>query len=218
MAIQRVSLIAAKSRVISALNAGTASAYGLTVSDERRAAGEIEAAILGADARICRAIAARKGDGYRSLFLDVSASIPYGAVIPDHIGPVEQVVIKHASADPDYKPGKTDPELSLDDIVDWRANGAALYGAAHDAAGSPVAGFYREVGNQLFYTGSDAKAYLANIIRTGAPQAPEVYEDAVVGLALEDLLKEGDSGGALVQNLIAAGRAQLAALEMREAA
>lgn len=222
MAITRVDIFVATARAISALNAGTASAFDGTVADERRATGEIEAAILAADARVCRARASRYGDGYRSLFLALSASIPHGSVIPDHLGPIEQVVIKHASADSAYKAGKTDPFLTLADIENWRAQGAALYGAAHDASGSAVAGYYREVGGQLFYTGSDAKAYLANFTRTSSCQAPEVDEDMVVGLALESLLKEGDSGGALVQNMIAAARAQLSALEapaaLREAA
>jgi hypothetical protein len=212
MAVTRCSLSTLTSRAVSALNAGVAATYGTTLADDRRSAGEITAAILAADARVCTARAKRWGDGYRSLFLGDSGSIPHAGKIPDHLGPIEQVVIKHASGDSDYKAGKTDESLTLGDVENWRANGVAVYGAAHDAAESVIAGFYKEVGLQLFYTGSDAKAQIANVARTGACQAPEVDEDMVLGLALESLIKEGDRGD-VVATLIKSAQAQIAALE-----
>jgi hypothetical protein len=217
MAITRCTLSTLKSRAISALNAGTAATYGTTVADDRRSSGEIEAAILASDARVCRARASNPADELlRPLLLSLSASITHAGAIPEHLGPVEQVLIKHASADSDYKAGKTDDSLTLADIENWRAYGSALYGAAHNAAGAAVAGFYLKRGNQLFYTGYDAKVYLATFTRSGACQAPDIDEDTVLGLALEDLIKEGDTGS-VVATLIQAARTEYARLEGAQA-
>lgn len=212
MAITRCDLTVLTKRAVSALNAGVAAVYGTTLDDDRRSPGEITAAILGADARVCRARGSNPADELlRPLLLSLSASIPHAGVIAEHLGPVDQVLIKHASADSDYKAGKTDEFLTLADIEEWRALGAALYGAAHAAADSTVAGFFIKRGNQLFYTGHDAKAYLATFTRTGACQAPDVDEDTVLGLALEDLIKEGDAAP-VVATLISAAKADYAQL------
>ena len=213
MAINRCSLATLTSRAISALNAGTASTYGTTIADDRRASGEITAAILAADARVCRARGSNPQDELlRPLLMTLSESIPHGGLIPEHLGPVDEILIKYGAGDSDYKAGKTDASLTLADIENWRSLGPTLYGAAHNASSSAVSGYYLKRGNQLFYTGQDAKAYIATFTRSGACQAPDIDEDTVLGLALEDLIKEGDVGS-VVGTLIAAARADFARLE-----
>jgi hypothetical protein len=209
MPVTRCNLATVRGRLIAAVNAAPAATWATTITaadDPRRNETELTNIILAADARICAARAARVGDGYRSLFLALSASIPHGGVIPDHIGPIEQVVIRHVATDSVYKAGKFDPHLTLDDIERWRAN-LGSYGAAHDAAGSVLSGYYIRRGSQLFYTGNDAKAQIATFVRSGACQAPETDEDMLVGLALGDAIKEGDTIGGIAP-LIAQAQAE----------
>lgn len=196
MPVARCSLVTVHGRLIAAVNAAPAATWATTISatnDGRRNDTELDNIILAADARICAARAAKVGDGYRTLFTSLSVSIPHGGVIPDHLGPVEQVTIKYATSDSDYRAGKFDAALTLDDIERWRANVGGRYGAAHDAANSVLSGYYIRRGSQLFYTGSDAKALIATFTRTGACQAPEVDEDMLLGLSLGDAIKEGDT-------------------------
>jgi hypothetical protein len=208
-----------RGRLIQALNAGQASTWTTTLAsvpawqaDDRRSDTEIDKAVLAADARVCVARASTLGDGYRSLFLNDSGSIVHGAKIPDHLGPIEQVVIQHVSGGT-FKAGKFDEHLELADIENWRENVGGIYGINHDASGSSISGFYIEHGSQLFYTGSDAKCLIANVTRTSACQAPEVDEDIVFGIALGNLLKEGDAG--LHAEAIRDAREELARIEMR---
>lgn len=168
MAITRCDLSVLIGRAIAALNAAPASTWVLSISsddDRRRNTIELLRAIIAADARVCRAHAATLGDGYRSLFLSQTIDIDHGGDIPDHIGPVEQVRIKYISADSDYKAGKFDEHLSLADIERWRANVGSLYGANHNAANSVLSGFYRQEGNQVFFTGYRLVAKIANFSR-----------------------------------------------------
>ncbi len=217
MAVTRCDLATVRGRYIAAVNAATAGAWTTTVGsadDLRRNTTEIINIILGADARICAARAARVGDGYRSLFLGDSGSIAHGGVIPDCLGPPEQFVIKQASSDPDYKAGKFDDSLTLADIERWRSNTGGRYGAAHNAAGSVLSGFYIRRGKLLFYTGADAKCQIATFIRTPICQAPESDETMLLGLSLGDGLKEGDTGPMLA-TIIADARAEYASLVQR---
>lgn len=195
MAITRCDLATVRGRLIALLNSAPASTWATTISatdDARRNTTELTNIVLAADARICEARASCVGDGYRSLFLALSASIAHGGVIPDHLGPIEQVVIQHVAAG-DYLPGRFDPDLTLDDIVRWRANTDSHYGPNHNAALSALSGFYLRRGSQLFYTGNDAKAQIATFTRSGACQAPETDEDMLLGLALGAAFKEGDA-------------------------
>lgn len=231
MAITRVTLATVAGRVISALNAGTAGTWTTTIvssDDPRRNQTEINNAILAADAQVCMAICETLGHGYRSLFLAESADITHLGVIPDHIGPIEQVRIQYASTEATYRAGKFDKHLTLDDIERWRFNAVALYGGvAHNVTDSGLAGFYIVMGNQVFFTGNACRMHLANITRTGACQAPEVYEDTVFGLALGNLIKEGDRGpftevavrdARMHLKLIREGRMELPPLALAEAA
>lgn len=217
MAVTRCSLTTLLGRLIAALNSAPAATWATTISasdDNRRNTTELTNIILAADARICAARAARVGDGYRSLFLGLSTSIAHGGVIPDHLGPIEQVTIKYGSGDSTYRAGKYDPAVGLDDIERWRANVGTRYGAAHDAANSVLSGYYRIEGSQLFYTGSDAKAQIATFTRTAACQAPETDEDMLTGLSLGDAVKEGDNGP-FINTLVADARAEYAMLLKR---
>lgn len=214
MAITRCTLLTVHGRLIAAVNAAPAATWATTVSaavDGRRNDTELDNIILAADARICAARAKRRGDGYRSLFLALSGSIAHGNELPDSLGTPEQILIKHATGDTEYRPGVFDPALSLADINRWRTNVGSRYGAAHDAANSVLSGFFRLVSRQLFYTGADAKAQIATFTRSGACQAPETDEDMLLGLSLGDALKEGDTGPFL-STLVADARAEYAEL------
>lgn len=194
MAITRVDLATVRGRLIAALNSAPAATWATTISatdDARRNTTELTNIILAADARVCEARASCVGDGYRSLFLSLSASIAHAGVIPDHLGPIEQVTIQLVAAG-SYVAGKFDVQLTLDDIERWRANVDARYGANHNAANSVLGGYHLRRGSQLFYTGNDAKVQIATLTRSAACQAPETDEDMVTGLALGAAFKEGD--------------------------
>lgn len=214
MAITRVDLATVRGRLIASLNAAPAATWATTITatdDARRNATELDKIILAADARVCAARAAKVGDGYRSLFLGLSTSIAHGTAIPDHLGPIEQVTIKYATADTVYRAGKFDPSLSLDDIERWRTNEGARYGASHTALNSILSGYYIRRGSQLFYTGADAKVLIATFTRAAFCQAPDTDEEMVFGLALGSSLKEGDTGAPLA-TIIGDARAEYAAL------
>ncbi len=214
MAVARCTLSTVRGRLIAAVNAAPAATWATTITstdDGRRNDTELDSMILAADARICAARAARFGDGYRSLFLGDSGSIAHAAMIPDHLGPIEQVTIKYATTDTDYRAGKFDSSLTLDDIERWRANRGSRHGINHDVLNSILSGYYIRRGSQLFYTGADAKCLIATFTRTGECQAPESDEDMLFGLALGDAIKEGDKGGYL-QTIIADARQDYALL------
>lgn len=214
MAITRCLLSTVLGRLIAAVNAAPAATWATTVSatnDKRRNDTELTNIILAADARICAARARRRGDGYRSLFLSLSASITNGSELPDSLGTPEYILIKHATGDTDYRPGVFDSDLSVADINRWRANVGSRYGAAHDAANSVLSGYFRLMSRQLFYTGADAKAQIATFTRTAACQAPETDEDMLFGLALGDCLKEGDQAPFLA-TIVTDARAEYAEL------
>src|SRR5689334_9255877 len=98
MAIIRCDLDKVRGRLIAAVNAAPAATWVTTITpsdDARRNPTELDNIILAVDARVCQARASKVGDGYRSLFLSLSASIAHGGTIPDHLGPIEQVTIKY---------------------------------------------------------------------------------------------------------------------------
>lgn len=216
--VARCDLTTVRGRMIAATNAAPAATWVTSINsanDSRRNDTELNNIILANDARICAARAKKYRDGYRSLFLSLSASIAHGGVIPDSLGPPEQIVIKYASTDSLYRAGKFDSSLTLDDIERWRTNTGTRYGAVHDAPNSVLSGYYRIEGKQLFYAGSDAKAQLATFTRSAACQAPETDEDMLLGLSLGDALKEGDLGPFLA-TIVSDARAEYGALMQRE--
>lgn len=214
MAVTRCLLATVRGRMIAAVNAAPAATWTTTITaanDNRRNDTELDNIILAADARICQAHAKKRGDGYRSLFLSLSASVTHGSELPDSLGTPEQILIKYVAADTEYKPGQFDSSLSLADINRWRTNAGTRYGVAHDAASSVLSGFFRLESRQLFYTGADAKAQIATFTRTGACQTPETEEDMLLGLSLGDALKEGDTGP-FIATIVGDARAEYAEL------
>jgi hypothetical protein len=191
MTVARVDLTKVTKRVVSALNAGVAGTYAVTVADDRRSAGEITDALLAADAQVCLAVCETTGHGYRALFFG-DFTLGNGDVLPDRIGAPAHIMITHVSGE-SPRAGAFDKDLSVADIERWRANAGALYGASVGAASSSLNGFYVVSGERLFYTGFSATVTAAVFVRSGACQAPEAYEDAVFALAVSNLVKEGDS-------------------------
>jgi hypothetical protein len=199
MAVPRCTLSLLRGRLIGLHNAAAPGTWSTSVpsgatGDKRRNDTELDNSILSSDNKVCYRIASLEGHGYRSLFMLDSADLTNGQVLPDHIGPVGQVRIKYATADSDYKPGKHDEQLTVGDIIRWRANLESLYGtSAHSVADSPLAGFYIILGSEIYFTGHVARAQLANVIRTSSCQAPEAFEDLVLADAYLMSKKEGDS-------------------------
>jgi hypothetical protein len=143
-------------RLVSALNAGVASTFTTVLDDPRRSPGELFASIQAADDEVSSLLASIEGQGHRPLFLTDTADLSHGDTLPDRLGNLTQVKIKYLQADSDYKAGKTDRNLSLADIERWRANVGTIYDA------NTVLGFYRELGDEVFFTGYRAKAKYAS--------------------------------------------------------
>lgn len=227
MATVRVDYTLLLKRLTTAINAAVASTFTLTLDDPRRSAEEIAASGQAADDEVCTLICSSEGSGHRPLFLSDSADLTHGATLPDRIGPIAQVRIKHVSADSDYKAGKFDCNLSLADIERWRANVGSIYGAAHDAANSSLSGYYMVLGDEIYFTGYRARAKVATFTRSaGTMQSPQVYEDAVLAIAITNLVKRGDESGFAsmyvqaanaYRQMISAGQMTLPALEVAQA-
>lgn len=200
--------------VIQILNAGEQNAsgspvYSAVIQDDRRVAGHVTDAATQAGERILLAICETEGNGHRPNFMALSGSIAHGAVLPEHIGPIGTVQIQpYAGAE--FIAGLP---ADVDDIESWRANVSSLYDTvAHNASGSSLAGRYAVLGNELFYTGHDAKIYLANFTRADvATKVPDAYEATWVRLTVGLLAKEGDTPG-LIQMYAQAGENDLAAI------
>ena len=166
MATTRADLFTLFKRLNSAVNSGSASAFTTVLDDPRRSYGEIFAALQAADDEVCEMCATPEGHHYRPLFMQDSDDLTHGATLPDRLGPVSNVRIKHVAADSDYKAGKFDKDLSLADIEHWRDNAGGLYGANHDAADSSLSGFALVLGDEVYFTGYRAKVKYASYTRT----------------------------------------------------
>jgi hypothetical protein len=191
MTTARCDLTVLTSRVISALNAGTAATYGTTINDDRRSAGEITAAILSADARVCHAICESTENGYRTLFMS-EVDLTHGEEISEPIGPIGRPKIQPYEG-AEWVLGHP---KSADEIDSYRANTESLYDEIdHDEEGSSLAGFfdYDPIAKAFRFTGHAAKVSIATFTKSEACQSPVAYEDTVFGLALSVLPKEGDS-------------------------
>jgi hypothetical protein len=145
-------------RLVSALNGGTAGSFTTVLDDPRRSPGELFASLQAADDEICTLIAETEGQGYRPLFLsDTSGDLAHGATLPDRLGAMAQVKVKHLPTDSDYKAGKFDKDLTLADIERWRADLDGNY--------SGQLGFYLELGDEIYFTGYRAKGKIATYTR-----------------------------------------------------
>lgn len=191
MATVRCDLTVLTKRVVSALNAATAATYTTTIADDRRSAGEITDAILAADADVCSAICESATNGYRALFMS-EVVVTHGQELDEAIGPIGRPLIQPYSG-ADYVRGV---QRSADDIDSYRANTNSLYDSvAHNVTGSSLAGYYDfdPISRVFSFTGFAAKVSLAVFVKTAACQAPVAYENAVYGIALLSLPKEGDA-------------------------
>jgi hypothetical protein len=113
-----------------------------------------------------------------------------GQLIPEHIGPIEAVRIQAYTGGP-FSAGIP---KDADDIDSMRNDTLGLYDPiAHNVQGSSLSGYFKVIGNELHFTGLAAVARIAIFTRTADCQSPEVYADAVLSLAVMNLLKEGDS-------------------------
>lgn len=223
MTTARVDYTALLKRLTAAMGAAVASTFTLALDDPRRSADEIAAAGQAADDEVCTLICESEGSGFRPLFLTDSADLSHGDKLPDRIGPPAQVQIKHLSTDSDYKAGKFDKSLALADIERWRANTDSLYGTSAIV----TLGYYLILGDELFFTGYRAKAKVATFTRSvGTMQSPQNYEDAVLAIAITNLVKRGDNSPFAQQYVgtakayrgwISAGKTVVPALEMAQA-
>lgn len=166
MATTRCDFYQVYRRLASGLGANVSSQFTAVLDDPRRSAGELFGSAQAADDEVCTLIGESQGNGFRPLFLSDSVDLSYGDTLPDRLGPLAQVRIKHISTDSDYKAGKFDRNLTLADIERWRANTGGIYGADHDAANSLLSGFYLELGDEIFFTGYRARGKVATYTRT----------------------------------------------------
>lgn len=176
-----------------AKNADGSALYTLTVADDRRSMSEISDKCDEAALMVLQAIAETEGNPHRSLLMNDSASIASGALIPDHIGPIGIPKIQRFAGDA-YRAGHP---ARIDDIEAWRADSAALIYAekAYDQQGSPLAGYYNVMANELRYTGVDATVPIATLARAQIFIVPDEYEAVVIALATALCFKEGDPSG-----------------------
>lgn len=199
MAVTRCDFYTVYRRLVSALNAGVASSFTPVLDDPRRSPGELFASVQAADDEVCTLRAETEGTSFRTLFMADSSAITHGSMLPDHLGPIGQVRIKHASGDSDYRAGKFDRGLTLADIERWRANTGSQYGANHNAANSSTAGFYIQLGDELFFTGYEAIAKIATYARLSRD-----VTDGAMGAGSKNLTSAtaafiaADAGGAVL--------------------
>jgi hypothetical protein len=191
-------------RVALALNALQSSTYGATtptLNDRRRPLEAIiRDAIVNKDAAVRGAICMSEKSPHRVRYMSYSGELEYNAdgapSIPDHYGPIGQVMIKKHAA------GSWEPGVEVDTVEEinlWRANVGSVFGLlAHDAANSPLSGFFKEEGTRLNFTGSKAKVEVASFdISSDSADppvlgSPDAFEDVIYAGAAGDSVMEGD--------------------------
>lgn len=193
-------------RVALALNALQASTYANatpTLNDRRRPVEAIiRDAIVQKDAAVGAAICMSEKSGHRPRYLAYSSELNYGSdgppTIPDHYGPIGQVIIRKATIDGTYIAG-VEAE-SIEQINQWRENFENIFGStSHQTTNSVIAGFFKEAGKRLNFTGYGAKVEIATFAMsdeaTNPPVlvSPDAFEDVVYAGAVGDCAMEGDT-------------------------
>lgn len=201
-------------RVALALNALQASTYAElapTLNDRRRPLESmIRDLIVAKDAAVRAAICASETSPHRVRYLDYSAELSDGDQIPDHYGPIGEVVIKKHPAASAFEAA-----IEVDDlkqILDWRENVNNVFGSiAHDAEDSPLSGYFTTVpkaialpqatrrhGVRVRFTGYRLKMEIATFDISGPDAvpptlgAPDGFEDVIFAGAVGDAPIEGD--------------------------
>lgn len=191
-------------RVGLALDAIQASTYpaGTPTLNDRRRPDEsiIRDSIVNKDAAVAQAICMSEKSAHRVRFMSYSGVLIYdvnGApVIPDHYGPIGQVVIQGYNSGP-WLPGvESDTVLQINE---WRENVNNVYGAiGHDQQNSPNSGYFKQEGVRLNFTGYAAKVEIPSFDisppGTNPPTllSPDAFEDVIMAGAVGDSLMEGD--------------------------
>jgi hypothetical protein len=171
-----------------------------TIDDRRKVEGMFRDSIVAFDAAVQRAICLSEKSPHRIRYLAYSSALAYttdGApAIPDHYGPIGQVIIQPYSG-ADYVAGiEAD---SVEQINQWRENVGSIFGSlAHNASGSAITPHFIIEGVRLNYTGYQAKVEIANIVVAGeadSPPAlgsPDAFEDVIFAGAASEAYMEGD--------------------------
>lgn len=192
--------------VVASINAATAATWTATLDDDRRSTGEIQHAIVSADADVVLAILETPGHPQRAGYMAASADLTYDAgnsapEIADSIGEYGPVEIKIASGDTVYVTGTP---TTVDDIELIRRNPNSMFSPAHTVAASPNGGYYAIRHPKLHFTGSAARVWVGAFTpnyATPACFAPEQYTQAIVALAVARLMKEGDQPEVFAMNM-----------------
>lgn len=185
------SLVECQRAVTSAINAGTASTWGVTLNDQRFSAGEIQHAIVSADSDVVHAILNSPKNPFRAGLMQASSTLSNGDEIPDSTGEYGPVEIDIAGTDSWVVGSPT----NLDDIEMMRRNPNNMFGATlHNQAGSPLGGYYHILHPKIYFTGTSARVWIGSFTpnyTSPACAAPEQYTPAIVQGAVSRLLKEG---------------------------
>jgi hypothetical protein len=143
-------------RVLWIIGAQSAS-FNDVVSDDRFVQEEVKRAVVEAEEEVARIIC-EISHPQRVTFL-TSSSVAHSSVIPQHIGPIERVVITRWTGDSGVDGEKT----SRDNILRWRQNLNNIFGTlAHNATNSPLAGYYNITDDVLYFTGQSAVVHYCN--------------------------------------------------------
>jgi hypothetical protein len=186
-------------RVLAALNALDLSTYMAstpTINDRRRVAGIARDSIVAADVFVQKLCCARKDNPNRARFVDYSSALSDDDEIPDHYGALGAVVIQKVTAGAFESAQEAE---TVEQINQWRENVGNVYGSiAHDAANSPLAGWFKIVGTRIRFTGYRAKVEIANIVVPGEADdpptlySPDAFEDVLFAHATSENYIEGD--------------------------
>lgn len=168
-----------------------------TIDDARRVIGVIRDRVVAGDVFVQKLICQSEKNPHRPRFMDYSGELSDGDEIPDHYGPLGEVVIKKYSGASTFDTAIEADELQQ--ILDWRENVNNVFGAiAHDAANSPLSGFFKQAGHRIRFTGYRLKIEIANIVVPGEADnpptlySPDAYEDVIFAHATSESLIEGD--------------------------
>lgn len=214
-------------RVLAGLNAVVRDTYGdgadAEVSDRARIRipGFIRDLIVAKDAALVAACCARADGPYRPHYTAFSEELEYDVdglppELPERYGPLGMVMVQPSDG-ADWE--EAEEADSVEQIRQWRKNPGGVFGAlAHDDEDSPLAGFFKQAGARIPFTGHKLKVEVAtfDVDHEGDPPvlgSPEGFEDVLYAGCMGDAPLPGDDLDAgyfrdywkLVLPMIAAG-------------